>query len=151
MPAVVIEHIMLSSLLIIVLITFPVIVNTAIITYVHQQRDAVIQGALNRLTGTVQQLSYSLARPSIHPGNVTLGQPLPTTIDSQWYIITSSPESDESVTFSLYLPGLDHQINETITLDSYSKWKISEYSSLDPTAAVNVEKFSNGTLQFSFI
>ena len=151
MVNVVIEHIILTSLLVVVMLTFPFTISSAIIPYVNQQRNITVQGALNRLTSTVQQLSYSLCQVNIQPGNVTLTQPLPLTINSHWYTVAAIVENDHKLTFSLYLPGLDLQINKTLTLDSHTAWKGSEYSSLVPTAALNVEKFSNGTLQFSFI
>jgi len=152
MTSVVMEHIILTSLMLIVIMIFPLTANYVVANYVNLQREVVAQGALNQLTSTVQQLGYTLSQEDISPCNVTMSGPLPQTIDSNTYhIFATTTDGGKNLTLSLFLPALDLQINKTIILSSNTVWKNSEYSSLSTASALNIEKFVNGTLLFSFI
>lgn len=150
MSHVVVEHIILIPLMIVLVVIFPVSANYVAVSYANQQREVMADGAMNQVTSTLQQLSYSLSQTEIQPCNITMTEPLPRMIDSYTYNLSASMSLPQQVTLQLTLPGLNFQTNKTMTLTSNIQWLNSEYCSRLPDARLLIEKLSNGTIIFSF-
>jgi hypothetical protein len=150
MSNVVIEHIILIPLLIIVVIFAPLTAIHVVSSYTNTQREVIAQGAMNQLTSTIQQLYYSLIQESIRPCILNIRDPITRSIDSYRYNVTATT-IDNVLTLSLFLYGLRIQTNKTIVLSPNSRWVDSQYSSLLPNSALNVEKMENGTILFRFL
>ena len=149
MSDVVIENIMLLPLLIMTLILFPIAANSVVVTYISQQNEIVAQSAMNQIVSTVQQLYYSLNREDIMACNITMAKPFPQKIGSYEYYVDAKMNPN-SLTLSLSMPGMNFALNKTISLSSNALWIDSQLRSTSPSAAINAQKLSNGTLVFNF-
>ena len=151
MVNVIIEYVMFIPLMIVVIIIFSTVATTMVSTYVDQQRLVIAQGVVNKLANTIHQLSYSLNQDESGACTVTKTTPLQATIDSYPYRVTGHLNNlKDKLRLILAIQGLQITVNKTITLGPNTLWQDSELSSLSPEAAIEVIKFTNKTLLFSF-
>lgn len=142
---------MLLPLMILVLVLFPVAANSVVSNYVNQQHVVLAQSAMNQMVSTVQQLYYSLNQENILPCNVTMKNLLPQQIDKYTYDVSATTNPGNKLTLSLSMSNLNIHLDKTIILGPNALWNNSQFRSILPTAAIRVEKMTNGTLLFSFI
>jgi len=152
MSDVTVSHLAILPLMVLMIIVFPSLANIVMSNYTNLQRNEMAEGTVEHLATEIQQLYYNLNKDEIMPCTVTFKNPLPATINSYPYKVTAfiSAPGDPGLTLTLSLQGLNIMVNKTIVLGQNILWKQSELQSLSPNAAIIVQKFMNGTLQFSF-
>lgn len=157
MPHVTIEHVILIPLLFIQIIVFPLAASIMTSNWADSLRDTALKNAANNLAGTIQQLYLSVDQEEILAGNVTQASTLPPTIESHLYTavgsLSTSADSNSSkiLTLSLTLERFRNTATANAVLGPNVLWEEeSVLQSNSPDASINVQKFANGTLLFSF-
>jgi len=156
-PHITIEHVILVPLLFLQMIVFPFVASTMTSNWTNSQRDSALKDAANHLASTIQQLYLSLNRREISAGNVTQASTLPPTIDSYSYtavgLLTSPLDSNSSkiLALSLTLEKVRNTATANAVLGPNVLWtQGSIFNSTSSDASIKVQKFTNGTLLFSF-
>lgn len=157
MPHVTIEHVILIPLLFAQILVFPLAASIMASNWADSYRDAALKDAANHLASTVQQLYLSVDREEISAGTITQASTLPPTVDSYPYSATGSlrstsdPNSTKILTLSLTMEIAGNTATANAVLGSNVLWQEeSTLQSNSPTASIEVQKFANGTLLFSF-
>lgn len=156
MVSVTIEYVILIPLLFTQVIVFPLVASTMTNSWQESQRDVALQEVANHLVSTVQQLYLTVNRDEILAGNVSQASTLPLTVASYPYtataVLTSSPEpgSAKFLIVTIELDELNNTVSASVVLGSNVKWIDSTLRSNSAGASINVQKFSNSTLTFSF-
>jgi hypothetical protein len=157
MPSVTLEYVILIPLLFTQVIVFPFVASTMTSSWQDSQRNIELRGAAGHLASTIQQLYLTVNREEILAGNVTQASTLPLTVDSYPYIATgllnnpSDPDSTRILTVTLTLEEMGNTVSATAVLGVNVLWtEGSILQSNSPNASIDIQKFSNGTLAFSF-
>ena len=157
MPSVTIEYVLLIPLLFTQVIVFPFVASTMTSSWQDSQRDVALQGAADHLASTIQQLYLTVDREVILAGNVTQASTIPLTVDSYPYTATgllnnpSDPDSTRILTVTLTMEEMGNTVSAVAVLGPNVLWTNgSILQSNSPNASIDVQKFSNGTLVFSF-
>lgn len=157
MPHVTIEHVILVPLLFAQIIVFPLAATIMTSNWADSYRDAALKDTANHLASTIQQLYLSVNRDEVSAGTMTQASTLPTTVDSYPYSATgylrstSGPNSTKILTLSLMMEIAGNTATANAILGPNVLWQEgSTLGSNSPTASIEVQKFGNGTLQFSF-
>ena len=155
MVSVTIEYVILIPLLFSQMIVFPFVASTMASSWQDSQRDVALQEVANHLASTVQQLYLTINRDEILGGNITQFSTLPVAVDSYHYTATASLSnaSDGSATIltvTLTLDELGNTATAVAVLGTNVNWIDSTFRSNSADASINVQKFSNSTLSFSF-
>jgi hypothetical protein len=152
-----IEHVILIPLLFIQIIVFPLAASIMTSNWADYSRDNALRDAADHLASTIQQLYLSVNRNEISAGTVTQASTLPPSIASYPYTAVgslSSPldsNSSKILTLSLALQIVGNTATASAVLGSNVLWqKGSIFQSNSANASIIVQKFSNGTLLFSF-
>ena len=106
MAEVVTEKMLLLIPTFIALMIFVLVANRITSVYGEQQRLITIKGAENQFISTVQQLYQILVLEEIQPCTVTKTNPLPSTINSEPYLVTGYITED-TLTLTFTFPGID--------------------------------------------
>jgi len=121
--------------------------------WVVRRRETALQDVASHIGTTIQQLYFSLNREEIAAGTTTQAANVPPFIESIPYVITASNRRVENSTIiDLYLTmmGIGTTATTRVTLGPNVLWGQSTFVSNSTSASIKVEKFSNGTLNFSF-
>ncbi|MDG6222070.1 MAG: hypothetical protein QCH99_02270 [Candidatus Bathyarchaeota archaeon] len=156
MVSVTIEYVILIPLLFTQVIIFPLVASTMTTHWQETQLTIELQDAADHLVSTIQQLYLSVNGNEILTGNVTYASPVPVTIASYPYTVDgqlSNPIDDTAKVFTVILT-LDNDVSTTVAasavLGTNVQWGESSFRSTSFDAIIIVEKFSNGTLRFTF-
>jgi len=153
-PHITIEYVMLIPLLFIQILVFPFAASVMTSSWVDARRDAALQGIASHLASTIQQLYLSVNREEIVAGNITQASTLPPTIESYPYTamgnMSASLDSSKVLTLTLRLEEARNTVTATALVGPNAKWSGGTLRSNSPDASINVQKFTNGTLLFSF-
>lgn len=157
MTHITIEHVILIPLLFIQIIVFPFAASIMTSNWANYSRDTALRDAADHLASTIQQLYLSINRNEISAGTVTQASTLPSSISSYPYTAVgslSSPldsNSSKILTLSLALQIVGNTAAASAVLGPNVLWqKGSVFQSNSANASIKVQKFSNGTLLFSF-
>ena len=122
--------------------------------WVDRRRETALQDVASHVGSTIQQLYLSLNREEIGAGTVNQTSNVPPFIESIPYVVTASDRRIENSTMiDLHLALMGTSITATtyVTLGSNALLGTQRtFISNSTTACIKVEKFSNGTLSFSF-
>ena len=135
---------------------FPFVASTITSSWQDSQRNIELQATADHLASTVQQLYLTVNRGEILVGNVTQASTLPSTVGSYPYDATgllsnpSDPNSTRILTVSLTLADVGNTVTASAVLGPNVQWTDSTLQSTSADASIDVQKFSNGTLAFSF-
>ncbi|WNZ28624.1 MAG: hypothetical protein IAX21_08165 [Candidatus Bathyarchaeota archaeon] len=156
MVSVTIEYVILIPLLFTQVIIFPLVASTMTSNWQETQLSIELQDSADHLVSTIQQLYLSVNSNEILTGTVTHASPVPVTIASYPYTVDgqlSNPLDDSAKVFTVILT-LDNDVSTTVTasavLGTNVQWLESSFRSTSFDASIIVEKFSNGTLSFTF-
>jgi len=153
-PHITIEYTILVPILFVQIIVFPFAANVMVTTWTNNHREAELQGAADHLASTIQQFYLSVNRKEITVGNITQASTLPPTIQSYPYKATGSlrtADSSKVLTLLLELQGTKTTATTTAVLGSNVLWiEESVFQSNSLNASIEVQKFADGTLLFSF-
>ena len=156
MPNITIEYVILIPLLFTQVIVFPLVANTITSSWQESQRNVALQEAADHLASTVQQLYLTVNREEILASTITHALRIPVTIDSYPYTATGSlsspsdPESSRILTFTLTMED-DTTVTAVAVMGSNVMWtEGSVLQSNSADASLDIQKFSNSTVVFSF-
>lgn len=154
MPHVSIEHVIMLPILLMQVILVPLATGWMMDAWVDRRRETTLQDVASHLGSTIQQLYFSLNREEIGTGTVTQASNIPQFIESIPYIVTASDRKIENSTIiDLHLSLTGTSITATTQVTLGSNVLLGEqrtFTSNSASASIIVEKFSNGTLSFSF-
>jgi len=155
-PSVAIEYVILIPLLFSQVIVFPFVASTMSSSWQDSQRNIELQDAADHLASTIQQLYLTINNDDILAGTVTQASTLPVTVSSYPYTATGSlsspsdPDSTRILTVTLTLEEVDNTATAAAVLGPNVQWITSTLRSNSADASIDVQKFSNSTLVFSF-
>ena len=153
MPHVSLEYVIMVPILIVQVILIPVAAGWMMDAWVLRRRENELRDVASHIGTTIQQLYFSLNREEIVAGITTQIPEVPSSIEFFPYNITASSQKFENSTIidlNLALKGTDITVMTRVTLGPNVLWQDSTFLSNSTNAGVLVEKFSNGTLSFSF-
>jgi hypothetical protein len=153
MAHITIEYVIMIPILLLQVILIPVATGWMMDVWVDRRRETALQNVASHLGSTIQQLYFSLNREEIGAGTVTQASNVPPFIESIPYVVIASDRKVENSTIiDLYLALMGESISVTtrVTLGPNVMWRQSIFVSNSTSACIMVEKFSNGTLSFSF-
>jgi hypothetical protein len=152
LPNVTIEYVILIPLLFTQVIVFPFVASTITSNWQDSQRDIELQDAANHLASTIQQLYLTLNRDEVLECTVTQASPVPVTVASYPYNATCDPPDGSSniLTVTLTLDEVGNTVTAAVVLGPNATWTESTLRSTSTDAYIMVQKFSNGTIGFSF-
>jgi hypothetical protein len=150
-----IEYVILIPLLFSQMIVFPYVASTITTSWQDTQRDIELQDAANHLASTIQQLYLTINRDEVLECTVTQASPVPVTVASYPYNATCSlsehPEGYSKIlTVTLMLDEVDNTATAAAVLGTNVTWTESTLRSTSTDAYIEAQKFSNGTIGFSF-
>jgi hypothetical protein len=154
--SVAIEYVILIPLLFTQVIVFPFVASTMVSSWQDSQRDVELQDAADHLASTIQQLYLTINNEDILAGTVTQASTLPVTVSSYPYTATGSlsspsdPDSTRILTVTLTLEELGNTATAAAVLGPNVQCTQSTLRSNSADASIDVQKFSNSTLVFSF-
>jgi len=120
------------------------------------QRNIELQDAADHLASKIQQLYLTINNEDILAGTVTQSSTLPITVGSYPYTATGSlsipsdPDSTRIITVTLTLEEVGNTATAAAVLGPNVQWTESTLRSNSADASIDVQKFSNSTLVFSF-
>jgi hypothetical protein len=155
LPSVTIEYVILIPLLFTQVIVFPFVASTITSNWQDSQRDIELQDAANHLASTIQQLYLTINRDEVLACTVTQASPVPVTVGSYPYNATGSlsslsEDSTRILSVTLTLDDVDNTATAAAVLGTNVTWTDSTLRSTSTDAYIEVQKFSNGTISFSF-
>jgi hypothetical protein len=156
LPSVTIEYVIMIPLLFTQVILFPFVASAMTSNWQNSQRDIELQDAADHLASTIQQLYLTINSQDILTGTVTQASTLPITIASYPYNATGSlsnppdPDATKILTVTLTLDEVSNTVSADAVLGPNVQWTESTFRSVSSDASINVQKFSNDTLAFSF-
>ena len=155
MPSVTIEYVILIPLLFTQVIVFPFVASTIASNWQDSQRDVELQDAANHLASTIQQLYLTMNRDEVLECTVTQASPVPVTVGSYPYNATGSlsslsENSTRILSVTLTLDEVGNRATASAVLGPNVNWENSTLRSTSTDAYIQVQKFSNGTVAFSF-
>ena len=155
MPSVTIEYVILIPLLFTQVLVFPFVASTITSNWQDSQRDVELQDAANHLASTIQQLYLTINRDEVLECTVTQASPVPVTVGSYPYNATGSlsslsANSTRFLSVTLTLDEVGNTATAAAVLGPNVSWTDSSLRSTSTDAYIKVQKFSNGTIDFSF-
>ena len=155
MPSVTIEYVILIPLLFTQVIVFPFVASTITSNWQDSQRDVELQDAANHLASTIQQLYLTINRDEVLECTITQASPVPVTVGSYPYNATGSlsslsGNSTRFLSVTLTLDEVGNTATAAAVLGHNVNWTESTLRSTSTDAYIQVQKFSNGTVAFSF-
>lgn len=153
MPHVSMEYAIMVPILLTQVILIPMATAWMMDAWVVRRKETELQDVASHVGSTIQQLYFSLNREEITPGVTTQAANVPLFIESIPYVITASDKKVENSTIidlQLSLTGTSISTATRVTLGPNVLWEQSTLVSNSTSPGVKVEKFSNGTLSFSF-
>lgn len=154
MPNVTMEYAIMVPILLMQVLLIPMATGWMMDVWVDRRRETALQDVASHVGSTIQQLYLSLNREEIGAGTVNQTSNVPPFIESIPYVVTASDRRIENSTMiDLHLALMGTSITATtyVTLGSNALLGTQRtFISNSTTACIKVEKFSNGTLSFSF-
>jgi hypothetical protein len=156
MPHVAIEAVIMAPLLILQILIFPMVAITMTSYWADNSRQVALQETANQLAGIIQQLYLSLNRREVLAGTVTMASTLPKEVASYSYAATGSLQtslgsnSSKILILQVKFQKAENTATATVALGSNVLWTPSTFNSDSSSAAIEVQKFANSTLRFSF-
>jgi len=157
MTHVAIEAIIMAPLLILQILVFPIVASTMTSYWADNSRQVALQETANQLAGVIQQLYLSLNKEEVLAGTVTAASTLPKEVSSYSYTATGSLQtslgsnSSKILILQVKFQKAGNTATASAAFGSNVQWnKTSVFYSDSPSASIEVQKFVNGTLRFSF-
>jgi hypothetical protein len=155
MPHVAIEAVIMAPLLILQILLLPMVASTMTSYWADNSRQVALQETANQLASVIQQLYLSLNRREILAGTVTVASTLPKEVASYSYTATGSLQTllgsnSKILILNLTLQKVGNTATASVALGPNVLWNPSVFSSDASNAAIEVQKYADGTLRFSF-
>ena len=155
MVSVTIEYVILIPLLFTTVIVFPLVANRMTTDYQQTQLGIELQDVADHMASTIQQLYLTVNGQEILTGTITKASPVPVTVGAYPYTVEGSlndPGDGSAKVFTaiLTLDELGNTVTASAVLGTNVLWADSTLRSTSMDASIVVQKYSNGTLGFSF-
>ena len=154
MPHASLEYAIVLPILIVQVILIPVFAGWMIDGWVTKRREISLQDIASHMAATIQQLYFSLDSEDVTAGITTQAANVPPHIEFIPYTILAADSKFENTTtihLNLTLVGTGVKSIDQIVLGPNAFWEEgSVFMSNSTDAHIEVEKFVNGTLLFSF-
>lgn len=156
MPNVVFSYVLMLPVLLVIVATFIPLTTFLSTTWATQRVQTRLQDASRQLADTIGQLYYSLNQSQIAPGIVSQTSSVPTNIENYVYngtgTLTTATGPNSVKILSVFLSAQGGRITAStlIPLGVNVKWINSVFVSSSRTAAIVLQKFTNGTITLSF-
>lgn len=153
MPHISMEYAIMVPVLLMQVILIPMAAGWMMDVWVVRRRETALQDVASHMGTAIQQLYFSLNSEEVAAGITSHSPKVPPFIESIPYLITASfrkVENSRIIDLHLALIGTGTTTNSRVTLGPNVLWKQSTFLSNATSASIYVEKFSNGTLGFSF-
>jgi hypothetical protein len=154
MPNASIEYAIMLPILIVQVILIPVSASWMIDGWTTRRREISLQDVASHLATTIQQLYFSLDSEDVTAGITTQAANVPAHVEFIPYRIQATDSKFENTTtihLNLTLIGTSVKSIDRIILGPNASWEEgSVFQSNSTNPRIEVEKFDNGTLQFSF-
>jgi len=147
------EYAIMVPVLLVQVILIPVATGWMMDVWVVKRRETALQDVASHMGTTIQQLYFSLDREEIAAGTTTQTTNVPPFVESIPYIVTASDTRIGNTTLvdlHLALMGTDIAVTSRVTLGPNVLWEQTTFVSDSTSASIQVQKFSNDTLSFSF-
>jgi hypothetical protein len=148
------EYVIMVPVLLMQVILVPMATVWMIDVWVDQRKETALQDVASHLGSTIQQLYLSLNREEAGAGTVTQVSNVPPFIESIPYVVDASDRRVENGTIiDLHLALIATSITAFTRVTLGSNVLLGPqrtFISNSTNACIMVEKFSNGTLSFSF-
>jgi len=152
-----IEVVILAPLLVVQILLFPLVVSTMSFNWASATRDVTLKETASQMASTIQQLYLSLNRQEVSTGTITLASTFPTEIAGHPYTAAGllktsfQPSSGKILVLNLTLQKLGNTVSVQTPMGPNVLWnEKSFFDSSRPNASIEIQKFANGTLLFSF-
>jgi hypothetical protein len=157
MPHVAIETVIMIPLLVLQIFLLPMVATTMTSYWTDNSRQVAVQDAANQLADVIQQLYISLNRKEVLNGTIRWTSTLPEEVASYPYMANGSlrtslgSNSSKILTLQVHLQIVGSTATASVTFGSNVVWnQTSVFDSDSLNAAIEVKKFADGTLRFSF-
>lgn len=157
MPYVAIETVILAPLLILQIFLFPMVATTMTSYWTNNSRQVAVQDTANQLADVIQQLYISINAKEVMSGTIMWTSTLPKEVVSYPYNANGTlhtslgSSSSEILILQVTLLGVGNTATAQVTFGSNVLWnQTSIFHSDSLTAAIQVQKKSDGTISFSF-
>lgn len=153
MPHVSMEYAIMVPILLMQVLLMPMAASWMIDVWTVRRRETALQDVASHIGTTIHQLYVSLNREGVSAGIVTQVADVPPFIESFPYMITASYKKiGNSTIIDLYFALTSTEVTATtrVILGPNAFWNQSTFVSNSTSASIEVEKFANGTLGFSF-
>ena len=135
----------------------PTIATTMTSYWSDNNRQVAVQETANQLADVFQQLYISLNNKEVQNGTINWASTLPTEVISYPYTVNGSLHpslgsvSNRILVLQAKLKNVGNSATASVMFGSNAVWnQASVFHSDSPTAAIQVQKFANGTMLFSF-
>jgi hypothetical protein len=157
MTHVAIETVIMVPLLVLQIFLLPLVATTMTSYWSDNSRQVAVQDAANQLAGIFQQLYISLNSREVLNGTIKWTSTLPKEVVSYPYIANGSlhtslgSNSSKTLILQVRLQKVGNAATASVTFGSNVLWdQASVFYSDSSTAAIEVQKFADGNLRFSF-
>ena len=156
MVNVVLEYVLMLPVLLVITATFIPLTTFLATSWATQRIQTRLQDTSRQLADTIGQLYFSMNQSQIAPGTVSQTSSVPTNIENYIYTGTGSlssaagPNSVKILVINLSIQGGRITATTPIPLGVNVRWTPTTFVSNSPTAAILLQKFSNGTIAISF-
>jgi hypothetical protein len=157
MPHVAIETVIMAPLLILQIFVFPMVATTMTSYWTNNSRQVAVQDTANQLADVIQQLYVSINTNEVLNGTITWTSTLPEEVVSYPYNANGTlhtslgSNSSEILILQVTLLGVGNTATAHATFGPNVLWnQTAVFHSASLTAAIQVQKKSNGAISFSF-
>jgi hypothetical protein len=157
MTHVAIETVIMVPLLVLQIFLLPMVATTMTSYWSDNSRQVAVQDAATQLADVFQQLYISFNRREVLNGTIKWTSTLPKEVVSYPYIANGSlhtslgSNSSKILILQVKLQKVGNTATASVTFGSNVLWnQASVFYSDSSTAAIEVQKFADGNLRFSF-
>lgn len=157
MPHPTMEYIIMTPILILQVLLFPLAAGWMMSIWTDSRREIVLQETADHLGSLIQQVYFSLNRESVHSGRVIQFPDVPKFIENYAYTARGSlrssggGDSSKILELNLTLNRIGVSEETSVVLGPNVVWdENSVYRSNSTNACIIGQKFLNGTIKFSF-
>ena len=157
MTHVAIETVIMTPLLVLQIFLLPMVATTMTSYWSDNSRQVAVQDTANQLAGVIQQLYISLNKREVLNGTIRWTSTLPKEVVSYPYTANGTlhtslgSNSSKILTLQVKLGGVENTATAQVAFGSNVIWNQGSFFYSDSSnAAIEVQKFANNTLRFSF-
>jgi hypothetical protein len=154
MPHIAIETVIMTPLLIMQIFLLPMVATTMTSYWSDNNRQVAVQETANQLASVIQQLHISLNRIEVTNGTTRWTSTLPKEVMSYPFTANGTlytSDSNKILILQVNLQGVENTAKTQVVFGSNVIWNQTSFFYSDSSnAAIEVKKFTNNTLCFSF-